>query len=195
VRLLVLLGQRRDEVGGMGRAELAPDLTLWRLPGERTKNGRPHDVPLPAQAAAILSGRPPRAGRDLVFGAREGSFSGWSQAKKRLDADVARWRAQERLGRPLTDGELPAPGDALPAWTLHDLRRTAVTGMAELGVAPHVVEAVVNHVSGHKGGVAGVYNWASYAAEKRAALQRWADHVEQIVAGEQAGGNMVAIGR
>ena len=71
----------------------------------------------------------------------------------------------------------------LPPWTLHDLRRTAVTGMVEIGVAPHVVEAVVNHVSGHKGGVAGVYNRATYAAEKRAALQRWADHVERIVAG------------
>jgi integrase len=94
----------------------------------------------------------------------------------------------------LTEGELPAAGDALPPWTLHDLRRTAVTGMAELGVAPHVVEAVVNHVSGHKGGIAGVYNRATYAAEKREALQRWADHVERLAAGE-VGGNVVAFGR
>ena len=62
-------------------------------------------------------------------------------------------------------------------WVLHDLRRSAVTRMCELGIAPHVVEAVVNHVCGHKAGVAGVYNKAIYAAEKRAALQRWADHL------------------
>ena len=68
----------------------------------------------------------------------------------------------------------------------HDLRRTAVTGMAEIGIAPHIIEAVVNHISGHKGGVAGVYNRAKYSEEKRAALQRWADHVERVVAGEPA---------
>ena len=60
---------------------------------------------------------------------------------------------------------------------LHDLRRCAVTGMADIGIAPHVVEAVVNHICGHKAGVAGVYNRSTYAAEKRAALQRWADHL------------------
>ena len=69
---------------------------------------------------------------------------------------------------------------------LHDLRRTAVTGMAELGIQPHVIEAVVNHVSGHKAGIAGVYNRATYAPEKRAALQVWADHVMKMVADEPA---------
>ena len=161
VRLLVLLGQRRDEVAGIRRSELDLDRALWRLPGERTKNGRAHDVPLPAQAVAILASREPRPDRDLVFGGRKGPFSGWSQAKRRLDAALA-----------------------LPAWTLHDVRRTVVTGMVEVGIAPHVVEAVVNHISGHKSGVAGVYNRASYATEKRAALQRWADHVKRIVSGE-----------
>src|SRR5262249_56944770 len=66
------------------------------------------------------------------------------------------------------------------AWRIHDLRRTAATGMAELGVLPHIVEAVLNHVSGHKGRVAGIYNRARYAGEMREALQRWADHVERI---------------
>ena len=67
-------------------------------------------------------------------------------------------------------------------WTLHDLRRTVVTGMNELGIAPHVVEAVVNHVSGRaKAGVAGVYNRAAYAIEKRTALQAWADHLDQVL--------------
>lgn len=71
------------------------------------------------------------------------------------------------------------PGAA--PWRLHDLRRTAATGMAELGIAPHIVEAVLNHVSGARGGVAGIYNRAAYADEKRAALERWANHVEGLV--------------
>ena len=73
--------------------------------------------------------------------------------------------------------------EAAEPWRIHDLRRTAVTGMAELGVMPHVIEAVVNHISGHKGGVAGVYNRAVYAAEKKAALELWADHVSSVVGG------------
>ncbi|HEX2320173.1 MAG TPA: hypothetical protein VHJ18_14430, partial [Streptosporangiaceae bacterium] len=93
-----------------------------------------------------------------MFGRDDTGFSGWSKAKAALDAAV----------------NLSAP------WVLHDLRRTAVTGMAEIGIAPHIVEAVVNHISGHKAGVAGVYNRAAYATEKRAALQRWADHVDRI---------------
>ena len=172
VRLLVLLGQRREEVSAMRWTELDLSQSLWRLPPERTKNARPHDVPLPAQAVAALSARHRTGGRDLVFGRGEDSFSGWSKAKFRLDASIG-------LSKP---------------WVLHDLRRTAVTGMAEIGIAPHIVEAVVNHVSGHRAGVAGTYNRALYSAEKRVALQRWADHLECIVSGEH-GANVVAFGR
>jgi integrase len=93
-----------------------------------------------------------------VFG-RNGA-GGWSMRKATLDRRLA---------------------DAKP-WRLHDLRRTCATGMAELGVAPHIIEAVLNHVSGHKGGVAGIYNRARYADEMRAALERWAAHVASIVA-------------
>ena len=71
-------------------------------------------------------------------------------------------------------------------WRLHDLRRTVATRMAELGVQPHVVEAVLNHVSGHKAGVAGVYNRALYAAEKRRALELWGEHVRALAAGSQS---------
>jgi len=74
----------------------------------------------------------------------------------------------------------PRKAKPLPDWRLHDLRRTAATGMAELGTQPHIIEAVLNHVSGHKAGVAGIYNRARYEGEMRNALQRWADHVEQI---------------
>ena len=172
VRLLTLLAARREEVGAMRWSELDLAQGLWRLPPERTKNNRPHDVPLSALAVAILNTRTRRGGRVFVFGRGEDSFSGWSKAKARLDAEIA-------LSRP---------------WVLHDLRRTAVTGMAEIGIQPHVIEAVVNHISGHKAGVAGTYNRAQYSQEKRAALQRWADHVERIVAGEPDS-NVVAFGR
>ena len=169
LRLLLLTGQRRGEVGGIRRAELDLDRQLWRLPGDRTKNKLAHDVPLSRQVAAILQA-PELTGVDHLFGRR--GFSAWVRSKQRLD-DVL---------------QLASP------WTPHDLRRTAVTGMAEIGIAPHIVEAVVNHVSGHKGGVAGVYNRAKYSEEKRAALQRWADHVERLVSG-QAASNVVSMAR
>ncbi|HEX4236767.1 MAG TPA: tyrosine-type recombinase/integrase [Xanthobacteraceae bacterium] len=97
---------------------------------------------------------------EFVFG-RFG-FQAWDWDKRALDARVA------EAGKPLEH------------WTLHDLRRTVATHMAELGVQPHIIEAVLNHVSGHKGGVAGIYNRARYEGEMREALQRWADHVEAI---------------
>ena len=71
----------------------------------------------------------------------------------------------------------------IPPWRLHDLRRTAATGMAEIGIAPHIVEAALNHVSGARAGVAGTYNRAAFAPEKRAALERWAAHVEGLISG------------
>jgi integrase len=162
VRLLLLTGQRREEVAAMAWSELDLGRGRWILPAQRTKNRRPHEVPLSSQALAILAARPRRPGRDLVFGEGKGPFSGWSSAKKMLDSRIA------------------ATGGALPAWRLHDLRRSVVTHMAEIGIAPHIIEAVVNHVSGHKGGVAGVYNRATYAAEKRAVLEAWAHHLEAL---------------
>ena len=167
VRLSLLLGQRRAEIGGMQWSEIDLDRELWSLPGNRTKNGQPHSLPLPRQAWEILRAQP-RAGQH-VFGRR--GFTSWDRRKARLDAALN-----------------------LPPWVLHDLRRTVVTGMAEIGIQPHIVEAVVNHISGHKAGVAGTYNKALYSQEKRAAMQRWADHVERVVAGEPAG-NVVGFGR
>jgi integrase len=128
-------------------------------------------VPLSTLAAESLKAQPAIADRDLVFGEGEGGFSGWSKAKAALD---------EACG--VTD------------WTLHDLRRTAATRMADLGVAPHVVEVIVNHISGHKAGVAGIYNRATYVAEKRAALNLWANHVSVIVA-QANGANITKLRR
>lgn len=194
VKLLLLTGQRRGEVAGMSWGEMDLDRAMWSLPAERTKNALPHDVPLSQQAVAILSAVPRREKevstadgprrelRALLFGRGDGPFSGWSKPRERLNGRIARKRAAARLGRPLAKNEEPSPTDSLPRWTLHDLRRTVVTGMNELGIQPHIVEAVVNHVSGRaKAGVAGVYNRATYATEKRMALQAWADHLDEVL--------------
>jgi len=153
VRLLLLTGQRRNEIGGLqwGEVDLAKGIII--LPAHRTKNKRKHELPLSRQALAILSRQPRRAS---LFSKTEG-FKNWDKGKARLD---------RRLG--------------IAPWRLHDLRRTAATGMAELGVQPHIIEAVLNHVSGHKAGVAGIYNRARYADEMRTALQKWADHIDAI---------------
>jgi integrase len=174
VKLLILTGQRRDEVGSLAKSEISIGTRKWNIPRERTKNGLPHEVPLSNLAISILEAailREGREGRDRIFGeggAGQG-FSGWSKAKSALD---------ERIEKMTHAG--PAP------WRLHDLRRTAATRMADLGVQPHVIEAVLNHISGHKAGVAGIYNRASYAAEKRQALDVLAAHIEAILAGKPA---------
>jgi integrase len=160
VRLLMLTAQRREEIGGLRWPEIDQEARLIRLPGERTKNHRPHDVPLSEAALALLNGVYEEDDRAPVFGRGREGFSGWSKAKSELDA-VA--KIKER-------------------WTLHDLRRTAATRMADLGVQPHVIEAVLNHISGHKGGVAGIYNRSTYAKEKREALDLWANHLMVAVA-------------
>jgi len=100
----------------------------------------------------------------LIFGYGKGGFSGWSDCKANLDEALQPQRKRK----------------AMPEWRLHDLRRTCATGMAGLGVQPHIIEAVLNRVSGHKAGVAGVYNRARYAGDMRDALQRWADYLAQI---------------
>ena len=156
VRLLLLTGQRREEVAGMRWGELDLEGALWSLPGSRTKNGLPHLVPLSRPAVEIIKVQDRQEGRDYVFGEGEGPFSGWSRSKARLD---------KRCG--------------VTGWTLHDIRRSVSTAMNdELGIAPHVVEAVINHISGEaKRGVAGTYNRAQYLKERTAALQAWADHL------------------
>jgi integrase len=184
VRLLALTGQRREEVGGMRWSELDLERCVWCLPAERTKNGRPHVVPLATPAVAILRSAPLRSrldgAVDRVFGEGEGGFSGWSKAKVGLNRRIndARAQAAKALGRRAAK---PQP---IANWRLHDLRRTVATVMADkLGVLPHVIEATLNHVGGHKAGVAGVYNRATYEAEKKMALVLWADHVRSIVEG------------
>jgi integrase len=168
VKLLMLTGQRANEIAGLRWAELDFDRGVISLPGSRTKNGRPHELPMSAQVRELLESQPKTEGRDLVFGKGDGPFSGFSRCKEALDAALA------RNGRPLA------------SWVLHDLRRSVATGMADIGIQPHIIEAVLNHVSGHKGGIAGIYNRAQYAAEKAQALAQWDEHVASIVAGRKS---------
>jgi integrase len=159
VRLLILTGQRREEIGGLRWSEINTEKKQIELQPERTKNRRPHDTPLSQMALDVIKDVLRIRGRDLVFGEGDGGYSGYSRSKNDLDnaAKVKPWR-------------------------LHDLRRTCATGMADLGVQPYIIEAVLNHVSGHKAGVAGIYNRSTYTAEKRAALDLWADHIKLILA-------------
>lgn len=159
VRLLFLTACRRNEIGGLKPSEIVLGDSLIALPGERTKNHLPHDVPLSAPAKAIVESVQSE-GRAYAFGRGAAGFNNWDRAKQELDA-VA------QIGKP---------------WTLHDIRRTVATRMADLGVQPHVIEAALNHVSGSKRGVAGIYNRSTYAAEKRSALGLWAAHL-RVIAG------------
>jgi integrase len=172
VRALLLTGQRREEVSGLTSSELDPGLSVWTLPAARSKNGKPHIIPISAQMGALLRAQPCVSGTDLVFPGERGLFSGWSKSKARLD---------RRSG--------------VSGWTLHDLRRTAATGMAEFGIAPHVIEAVLNHSSGHKAGVAGIYNQARYASEMRRALNLWGAHIATVVEGCETGDNATPTAR
>lgn len=190
VRLLILTAQRRDEIGRLAWSELDLDGATWTLPASRAKNDQQHFVPLSEAAVEILR-NVPRIGRTgLVFPASRGGSGAWSsysKAKTRLDAkmlEILRQRAQER-------GDDPADV-TLPDWTLHDLRRTAASGMARMGFPPHVVEKLLNHVSGSIRGVAAVYNRHSYSGERRAAVDAWAQHVQGLLE-PAAGNNVVAL--
>jgi integrase len=166
VRLLLLTAARANEIAGLSWSEVTGDRIV--LPADRTKNAREHLISLSEPARAILEARSRRADRDFIFGRHQDrGFSGWSACKALLDARIK------------------ANGATLANWTPHDLRRTCATRMAELGVAPHIIEAVLNHVSGHKHGVHGVYNRATYEPEKRQALGIWADHLLSIVEGRE----------
>jgi integrase len=174
VRMLLLTGARREEIAAMTWGEVTQHgdgRATWVLPSGRSKNHLPHELVLPPSAASLLpgarndgDGKP----RDLIFGEGNGPFSGWSRCKERLDKRIA-----DANG-----------GKAIRAWVLHDLRRTFVTRLNDLGVEPHIIEALVNHVGGSaKAGVAGVYNRSAYAVQQRAALALWCDHVAHLTGG------------
>ena len=225
LKLLMLTGQRADEMASLRWTELTVttvpekrvtdtiklpqiNVSAIELPAERTKNKRPHIVPLSPRADEILSAQQRRVDgdgklREFVFGIGQRGFSGWSRCKDRLDARVFKelrevaehHKDQKLLARLLKVEELKAQIEKTKGaekkalskqlnriwWTHHDLRRTMDTVMNDrLGVLPHVVEAVLNHVSGSKAGVSGVYNRAVYLRERTDALNLWADHLLSI---------------
>src|SRR5262245_319471 len=165
VKLLALTGQRRDEVAGVRWDELDLDTRLWTLPPARTKNNQPHEVPLSKAALAVLQKVPRIASSPFVLTTNGGASpaSGYSKNKRRLDALL--------------------PAD-MPPWRLHDLRRTAASGLARLGINLPVIEKVLNHSSGSFAGIVGVYQKHSFADEKRAALEAWGNFVAALVEGK-----------
>ncbi|WP_439399277.1 tyrosine-type recombinase/integrase [Bradyrhizobium sp. PMVTL-01] len=178
-KTLLLTGCRLREVSGMTRDELGEN-GLWQVPASRTKNHLPLVVPLPQQALDIINSVPTIEGSKLVFTTNGTTpVSGFSKAKRTLDAAMVKVTRQSNGDAKVT---------IKPLWRVHDMRRTLSTVLNEspedggLGIAPHVVEAVLNHISGSaKSGVAGVYNRSLLLSEKRVALARWAAHVEALV--------------
>jgi integrase len=168
VKLLILTGQRRNEIADLLWREIDSEERLIHLPAARTKNKRPHDVPMSASALAIIAGLPRLVDADRVFTIKRQPVTGFSSMKERLDAASG-----------VTD------------WTLHDIRRSVATGLQKLGVRQEVTEATLNHKGGKISGIAAVYQRHDYASEKRDALARWADHVDALVGGRKA--NVVSL--
>ena len=166
-KLLLVTGQRRGEVFGASRNEIQDG--IWTIPGDRAKNGIAHIVPLPRLALDIFAALPVADGTDNFFavpGNPNAVSSGFSKGHPRM----LRKMAEKQDGK------------AVEHFVLHDLRRTAATGMQRLGVPMPVTEAVLNHISGSRGGIAGVYQRHDYFEEKKDALAKWANEIERIVA-------------
>jgi integrase len=163
LRLMILSGARRNEIGGMTWAELNDDDT-WTLPSERSKNKRSHTLPLTPLMQEIIGSVPSRYETDQLFGVRGRGFSQWGPGKQMLD---------ERLGHQMKE------------WQLRDLRRSTATGMANIGIQPHIIEQILNHQRDSKSGVAGVYNRSPYEREVRDAMLRWSTHIAEIIGAEE----------
>ncbi len=166
VRLLLLLGVRRGELANATWGEFDLEKREWAISGARTKNGKPHLVPLPDLGMEIIEGLPRFEPAGFVFTTTGGRkpINGFMQMRAHINN--------------LAEAE---NGAALDHWTLHDLRRTAATHMARMNVPPHVVEKLLNHTTGQLGGVARIYNRYQYLDERRVALERWARRIESIV--------------
>ena len=156
MEFLALTGQRRDEVSCMAWEHVDLPHRVWVIPADHSKNGKPHIVHLSDEAMSILR-TVPRTGKLVFSSDGKTTFQGYSKAKKRLD-NVS----------------------GISGWTLHDLRRTVVSGMARLGVAPHVADKILNHQSGTISGVAAVYQRHEFLEERKEALSRWGQHVASL---------------
>ena len=159
LKILLLTGARLNEIAQLRWSEIDFQRGVISLSGDRTKNKRPHEVPMSPSVRALLEVQP-KNGHENCFRSLD-----VARHKRELDETITKLNG----------------GEPIPHWTHHDLRRSAATGMAEIGVQPHIIEAVLNHISGHKAGVAGIYNRAAYSNEKRDALNRWDSHVLKVV--------------
>jgi integrase len=173
-RLLLLTMQRREEVAGMRWDELDLEAHVtqctWTIPKERTKNGKAHLVHLSLQALTVL-GSIPRGASPYVFSTTgETSISGYSKAKVRID------KAMGIVTDPEAEGYDPAK-----LWRVHDLRRTAASGIAALGFMPHVIERVLNHISGAQGGLIGVYQRHEYLEDRKQAMHAWGAYIDRLI--------------
>jgi integrase len=188
VKLLLLTGARRDEVAGMRWSEINLGARTWTIPRARSKNDRAYEIPLSDTVMAVLESLPRIGDRvDFVFSTTgRTAVSGFSRMKANVDAAIAERLREEAKAR----GAVP---EAMPDWILHDLRRTVATNLQRLGVRLEVTEAVLNHVSGSRAGIVGVYQKHDYAAEKRAALMAWATRLAEIVSGEAQASNVVEL--
>jgi len=205
VRALILTGQRREEVAQMAWSEISQDHSAWTLPAERAKNGVAHIVPLSHQMQAHLAAF--EAKRKEAEAKAKEKEKEKEKAKARADAEDATEQDGSRtrgLVFPGRDGPFNGFGKAKAAldeacgvtdWRLHDLRRTLATGLQRLGVRLEVTEAVLNHVSGSRAGIVGIYQRHDYAAEKRAALDDWGANVARIVDGCAVEDNVVPLRR
>jgi integrase len=166
MQLLLLTGQRRNEVFSADRREFDVEAGLWTIPAERAKNGAAHLVPIPPAVTAIVKNLMKKGKGDKLFPARgnlNAGPSGFSKAMIRV-----RTALDEQMG------------DEVPHWTLHDLRRTLATGLQRLGVRLEVTEGVLNHLSGSRAGIVGVYQRHNYFDEKKAALVAWHREVKRL---------------
>jgi integrase len=188
--MLILTGQRRDEVSESTWPEFNLATRTWLIPRERVKNNQEHEVALCDQAVSVLERLPRIAGKKkFVFTTSgESSVAGFSRAKRRLDAMVL--MAARKVAA--DQGEDPASVEPPARWTLHDLRRTVASGMARLGIGLPVIEKILNHTSGSFAGIVGVYQRHSFSDEKRKALETWGRFVETTVT-DKPSDNVVAL--
>jgi integrase len=159
IRLLILLGSRRGEIGACCWSECDFERATWTLPAARSKNGKAHVLPLMGTAMDIIRSVPRMVSRDQLFGERAAGFTSWARNKPALDR---------------------ASGVTEPSWTVHDIRRSVATRMADIGITPHIIEEILNHVSGHKAGVSGIYNRSSYDREVKNALAMWERYIALV---------------
>jgi len=185
IKLLMLTGQRRAEVGGMAWSELDIDAAVWRLPKERSKNAKAHEVDLGHEAMAII--KAVQKTGDLLFPARNASArTGESKGTKRAGPrPVEGFGTAKRRLDELLAGKVEAD------WRLHDLRRSAASGMASLGFGPHIIEKVLNHASGVNSGLVAVYQRFDHRSDRKAALTAWDKRVAGIVSGTASPSNVI----